>query len=123
MSLIIATVLISVLFRYGVKYIEMYLNTNTFGQIQMRSFVNVFKYEYFRMYLKEQIHCFSFAFYSDTHITSQHQLDLSHQFMNFLLITPEEHKMFKILISQMRKDERCSLDLLTRCFILSFDIF
>ena len=56
-----------------------------------------FKYKYRNRWLdlldllfkwKEQIHCFSFAFYSDTHITY------------FWLITPEEHKMFKFLLSQ-----------------------
>jgi len=68
---------------------------------------NIFKYKYFWMYYKYKyfsneknkfIVFLWFLFWHTHYITSQHQLDLSHQFMNFLLITPEEHKMFKILV-------------------------
>ena len=119
---------------------------------------NVFKYKHFfwsntfickcisntntfQMKRTNSLFFLCFLFWYTHYITSQHQLDLSHQIMNFLLITPEEHKMFKILVgmsvcigwnnewymlegwSFYRKDEICSLDLLTRCFILSFDPF
>ena len=86
----------------------MYLNTNTFGCI---SNTNTFQ-----MKRTNSLFFLCFLFWWTQYITSQHQLDLSHQFMNFLLITPKDvhnshqsdeerwhligftHKMFHIIL-------------------------